>query len=420
MEKLLKEAPAESLEPESTAKSPDVSRTDSKEDNWVNQNEEEVDDQTNHKTAEQLAQSVSGQTDHKDYEPPGRRTYDQADLRASDHANVAQPGTFDQDDQRIYEKTSGQAHRDSKVSLLHEQRTSVQIDHGMSSQALRRTSEQIDSRLSGLVERRTSEPMGYSRSNQVDPRTSIKTHHTVYHQEATELATQQTADLVGSSADHLTVDKTDSSDDYMVDHLMDEENYSRKDSLADYEAPGQEDDRILTQSGDSKEYKEAEFRVEPCKFEARKDHDSSWVSAETDTESVTNLQAFDSFDARFISNFQAKDQVYSQRFPSTSPKLDYVVGQEKTKAIENKLDDIPEYQEGSLGYGQTYMGQFPPIVYEDPYQVALQYMEKHHILQIFQITENLVYEKPEDPLHFMLYKIQEMIENRDKCETYKE
>ncbi|KAI5948573.1 testis-specific expressed protein 55 isoform X2 [Manis javanica] len=324
MEEPPEEPLAESLAPESTAKSPNDSHTVGQEENGQNRDEEEADEQTYHRTADRAIQRVS-------------------------------------------------AH--------------------------------VDPNLSG----------------QVDRRTSVKTHHQAYEQ-ATKLADYQTDDPADIQADHLPLDKALYGDYAQTDHLVDEGDAHTEDNLLNYGLHDQSEYEIFPQFGDI-QVKEADLKVQPSKLEATQvDLKDSKASIETDTERAADLQALRMFDARIDTDFQGQDQVYSHRFPDISTKSDYITSQENTEAMETKPDGISVHQEGRSfdAYDQTYRNGFPPIVYEDPYQVALHYMEKHRILQVFQITENLVYERPEDPLSFMLGQVQEMIKQRDKYETYQE
>ncbi|KAL4677416.1 hypothetical protein H8959_020090 [Pygathrix nigripes] len=367
---------------------------------------------------------ASEQTDHKIAGQSERRASEQMDCRISDKAEGITSEQITYTLSRLSEKRpsvqidsglsvpsdqSPSVQIDSGSSVPSDRSPSVQIDNGSSIPSDQRPSVQIDRRMSGkeLLSRLTSDRTGL-----VDHKTSVKTHHQVYGK-ATELAEHQTIDQAHSNADQPPVDKADYSESDQIDHLADRQ-ANHKDQLSYYERRGQSEDRIFPQLGNSKEDKEADYRVQPCKFENSQVGLNSKLSVEMETQNATTIPAYHQVDARFTSNFQAKNQALFPRLPSISSKLNHISSQEKTQAVVTKSDEFSEIEQGkSYRIRNQTCRRFPSIVYEDPYQVSLQYMEKHHILQIFQqITENLVYEKPEDPLNFMLCQ-NEAMDQRD-------
>ncbi|XP_004675507.1 PREDICTED: uncharacterized protein C3orf30 homolog [Condylura cristata] len=414
MEALPDEAPEESLEPKNTDKPP----MDSHRDGQQNQGKGKAEDQTNDRIPAQALQLFSesntdGQADYKAFDDTLHGTADQVDFRAARNANVAHQRAPDGTDQEWSEQSHKKAFSQAGY-VESEQKAAEQRDHIMTHHSEQRFSDQFDSRLSGLVHQKTSKRTDYRLPDQDDHTPSMEFQYKLYEQDE-QLDEDQAVDEAHSSADYLTAEEIHGGDFKKHDYFMDKEENYMKEFLAGYTTHNYFDSRIATQFGDTEDVRE----VDSCTFEDsqmnRKTSNIS-VSSETDTQSTTDLKKLESLESRFTRGLQIKKQAFPQLFPSILTKFDRITNQEKTEATEIKSGDVSEHQGMSLHeYPQTSGKRFPPIVYEDPYQVSLRYMEKHNILQVFQkITENLVYEKPEDPLRFMLYQLHQTKRKADR------
>lgn len=249
----------------------------------------------------------------------------QADGVRSEHTDnqmsaLPEQGTYEQTEQR----TSSLAERiaseqfDQKPSVPSLQRAHGRSDHRMPRPGDQRTAQQIESRLSGLIEKKTYEQIDQRSSDQVDHKRASKTHLKVHDQTTKPAEHPETdSDKAGGESDQ-------------TDDLLDEEDDYTEDNLFDYRE--QSNDEVFRQLGYGKEEEEDDFKVQPCKFEpSQTDASVSNTSIESDTESVADLRVFMPFDN---STFQTKEQAYSEKFPSISSKLDYIISREKPQPTE--------------------------------------------------------------------------------------
>ncbi|XP_036204433.1 testis-specific expressed protein 55 [Myotis myotis] len=386
-----------------TYRTSSVEEGNGQEDNWQNLYKTEADNQTDLRTANQDDLRVSGQS-----EP---NVFGQADHkvskynRPSGHAESASKQTDRTSSVSSERRASEQTgHRKSGQ---YDRRSSEPIDHMKSGQDDRRVSapiqpresgqddqaayDLIDSRKSGLVEQKTYQLGEHRLSDPISYKSSVKTHHKAPDQ-ITELAEDQAAEdqAGGSIHQHPRVIMPL----YREYEKVEDEDEDIDDDQPDLGESDEYDDKIHT----SKKGKEVDYTLDS----KQKDFRDSKVSDINKYKNDEFMKAFNAFDTKVTGNLQPQNHNFSPRFPSISSKVNYTIGQENGQIIVTKPDNTSGYQEGrsSIQYQKK---RFPSLVYQDPYQISLQYMEKHHILQIFQqITENLVYEKPEDPLSFML------------------
>nr|XP_021504249.1 uncharacterized protein C3orf30 homolog [Meriones unguiculatus] len=354
------EAPDGSFNQENIAQSPDNQKTQGEAGQATHRGskhpEDEQPEPSGDKTPSQAANTRSGQTDQgaseelTDHRSPGS-----AEIKASQQV-----------DHKISEPPSQQIPRKLEGKVREE------IEVGMSLPSSKRASEQTDQ----------------SSSYQTDSRMS------------------------GKSQPYST-------DDYEAEDFPVQPRF-REDKEADYERMGR-----ATENDTDSYYKpfaqgslpetfdnnEAAQKIQPCTFEDSQIELRSRAST-GETESSATVQIFP-HESEIATDFQFS----REKLPHITSKTYYFSNQEAVQGTENTTNAYEDFEQrkGFQRHSQAGRRRFPPIVYEDPYQIALRYMEKHNILQIFQqITENLVYEKPDDPLDFMLGQVQEMIRERDE------
>ncbi|XP_042526158.1 testis-specific expressed protein 55 [Dipodomys spectabilis] len=358
--------------------------------------------QTNNRENNQKKNQAEGEeaNDQTHADPVNQSSYKQTYGTAPN-----QTGQIDQSGQ-VNQGTYEQAVQ--KWSKQSEWSNSQQAEQKFSGQIDKRTSQTTDSKVSHQSDRRPSEK-GSDKFFTLDGRTSEQIDYRFPAGQGTSGLAQQ-MDQVNYRMQESTEDSEFTREQYNRQFMLNMQQEGQNEGIfgevgqKDYyppynEAFNQYQDQIFSELVSDDIYG---FKVESCTFEKTSSDMQDQLSgtSEAEMEGTSAMPSYRMMDTRFTNAFPTRVQGFSQKLPSISTGVAYPSSQEKPQTMQSNLSG-PYSGRKTQGFKK----RFPPIIYEDPYHVSLQYMERHGILQIFQqITENLVYEKPDDPLNFMLYQ----------------
>lgn len=263
--------------------------------------------------------------------PDGSLNYENTD-NGSEHAGV---GSSEQTGGKASSHTAnaGSEQTDQRTpeeafQLTDHRRTSQQADRRSSSQAERRTSELPKQPLPSLLEKiddQVSLSSGGKASEKTDQESSEHDEQTSSDQDDYKTS-EKSQRQVYNQDDFLDEDDLDQHRLSEDSNRISQETDKQADYRSYYRTLAQAENRTLSEIGDNKEIKEADFKIQPCTFE---DSQTDIGSGE-ETESTTTIQAYNLPDTEFTSESQSS----YEKLPSITTKMYYTSNQDKFQTTE--------------------------------------------------------------------------------------